>query len=762
MQADRASLGAETASDTLLTRTDGPSEEALRTTIGAGHRPVRMVEHVPEIASASGEDAFAEGRRRFLDQGPERCRDIRACFDRAFALQRLGGVAKGADPIDVYFSDPTYARSSPNVLFDEQWYVDTYADVRDAIAGGDVYSGFVHFIGYGLREGRSPNATLDIELAPRDGEPDDGPLSFNVELYTKSYKIVRKFLECFPLIDAVKFYRIYGCRLGHTVWDLGGFAKKAFGDQLAYEFDHEYYCSTYLGEKVSRSAALQHYTQFGMREGNSPNPSFDELWYRTFYTDINRAVSSGKIQSGFHHYLMSGREEGRRQLHDLKYALETRMAGVTEPRLVQRAHEIDQRLKSLPHRLVPRGASRIWFCLPMLNPDMSFGGYKAVFELIKAAARAGHALGIFITEDATDDLDYFTYRERDRELVSVIKEAVYVNRARGKPIPLSPGDVFVVYSVWDAYVVQPLLKVTNAKRFILLAQEFEPIFYECGSTRALTQDAYRFDHVPLYNSRFLQTYFATHGLGPFAPNKTADNRAALDKGAREGTDYFVFEHVPTRLTVEPRHEDTGSRTLAFYARPEMHAARNLFELGYLALRKLCNEGAFDHRWRFVGLGSLQDDHVLPLGGEHHIEMVQKMPQEDYARFMNSIDIGLSLMLAPHPSVVPFEFAATGAVVVTNTYENRSAPELEAICRNIVPCAPTLAGIEAALRAALTRAEDFQTRERQRLTGTDRSWKETFSSDVLARVLASVTEVAPKEPVRRREHPVLVSERSRSA
>ncbi|MCJ2035237.1 hypothetical protein [Methylobacterium sp. J-068] len=679
------------------------------------------------ILSTDLNDAFAEGRRNFLEHGFGGCRDILDCFDRAVAIRRLGDVALDADPIDIYFSDRSFARISPNLLFDEQWYLDTYEDVRYAVANGSIYSGFVHFVINGVHEGRCPNPTLDVEFVQMDEPSEPSQVDFDVEAYVQTYRIVQRFLECFPLLDAVTFYNLYGRRLGHTIWGDHDEHRKISHDLISHEFDHDYYSSQYLGKKVSRSTALRHYKTLGIREGHNPNPKFDELWYRTFYTDINQAVTAGKIESGFHHYLTSGRQEGRRQAHDLKYALEARLAGVTEPRLVQRAEEIAQRMQSLPHRIVAQGEPRIWFCLPMLNPDMSFGGYKAVFELIKATARAGRAIGIFITEDATDELSYFAYRERDRELVSVIQAAAYVNRVRGKYIPISPNDIFVVYSVWDAYIVQPLLKVTRAKRFLLLAQEFEPIFYECGATRALTQDAYQFPHVPLYNSRFLQTYFAKHAVGPFGERNAP----------REGSDYFVFEHVPTRLSVEAREADTGTRTLAFYARPEMHAARNLFELGYLALRKLCNEGVFDHRWRFVGLGGLQEDHVLPLGEKHQIDMVQKMPLDEYARFMNSIDIGLSLMWAPHPSVVPFEFAATGAVVVTNTYENRSAEELEAICRNIVPCPPTLAGIEAALRRAVARAEDRETRQRQRLIGPDRTWKETFAGDVLDPIFASL-------------------------
>ncbi len=96
---------------------------------------------------------------------------------------------------------------------------------------------------------------------------------------------------------------------------------------------------------------------------------------------------------------------------------------------------------------------------------------------------------------------------------------------------------------------------------------------------------------------------------------------------------------------------------------------------------------FDDSWRFVGLGSLRPDHVLPLGPPAPPGDGAKMPLDAYEQFMSSIDIGVSLMLAPHPSVVPFEFAATGAVVVTNTYENRSKRDLQAICRNITPVPP---------------------------------------------------------------------------
>ncbi|MBE7199572.1 MAG: hypothetical protein INR70_17465 [Parafilimonas terrae] len=676
------------------------------------------------------------GRRRYLALGEQNRRDIAACFDRDLASRRLGRLPAGTDPLEAYFAAPAGMRPSPNLLFDEVWYEEANRDVREAIASGELHSGFVHFVAYGLREGRAPNPALALSL----GEAPPGlPLAakaFDAEGYMAAFPVVRRFVDSFPIIDAFAFYQIFGRRMGHTPLDVHRNAGDLFEAILLNEFDHTYYTATYLNTDASPYEALKHYRDVGARSGHNPNADFDEMWYRTFYSDVNTAFKSGDIISGYYHYVMSGKSEHRRPKHELSYALEVRMGGVTQPQLIQRADDIERRMETVPCRIV-QGEPRTWFCLPTLNPDISFGGYKAVFELIKATARTGRQIGIFITDDPVVGTEYFAHRERDRELVSVVEQAAYVNRKDTPSIGITRDDIFVVYSVWDGYVVQPLLRKTRAKRFLLLAQEYEPIFYECGSTRVLTDEAYRFDHVPLYNSRFLSKYFRAHEIGPFAHSGPEHARAA----PREGRDFFVFEHVPTRLALQPAR-DRQTRTLALYARPEMHAARNLFELAYLALRRLCAEGLFDDRWRFVGLGSLRPDHVLPLSPEHELEMVQKMPLDAYERFMSSIDVGVSLMLAPHPSVVPFEFAATGAVVVTNTYENRSERDLRGVCPNIVPCRPTLEGVEAALRTAVARAEDFETRARQRLVLPDSSWARTFDGPFLDAVYGSLTADQP--------------------
>ena len=81
-------------------------------------------------------------------------------------------------------------------------------------------------------------------------------------------------------------------------------------------------------------------------------------------------------------------------------------------------------------------------------------------------------------------------------------------------------------------------------------------------------------------------------------------------------------------------------------------------------------------------------------------------------------------------MVPFEFATTGALVVTNTFCNRPAEWFEAISQNIVPCEPTLPGVIAAVEAALARVEDFDARADNILIPDNADWPQVFDASFL--------------------------------
>ena len=133
---------------------------------------------------------------------------------------------------------------------------------------------------------------------------------------------------------------------------------------------------------------------------------------------------------------------------------------------------------------------------------------------------------------------------------------------------------------------------------------------------------------------------------------------------------------------------------------------------------------------------------------------EKQTEEDYQRMCGAMDVGVSLMYAPHPSVIPFEFATTGALVVTNVYENRSHEQLRAICGNIVPCESSLPGVVEAIREAVSRVADYDTRQAQAYVPASAGWREVFDK-------AFVESFAGPSPQPRSAHTVVpISGRAR--
>lgn len=614
--------------------------------------------------------------------------------------------------IQKYLSRSGSRRYSPNALFDELWYISMYPDVKTAILGGEVKLGFFHFVQYGIHEGRWPNPVFYQLASASSALP--AMASFDEAAYLVANPHARMFLQHFPICTALHYYNNYGRFFG--VQDTEA-KDPTFHNLMLKEFDHEFYASRYMGGKHSE-LAFQHYLRSGMTDGCSPNTWFDEHWYRAFYADVRDGIAAGELLSGYQHFLCSGRAERRLPCHDLTGALEARIPNVTVPTLLQRVSDLERRASRVAFRVNQAAPPRIWFILPQLNPDMTFGGYTAAFELMSRLHALHYKIGIVCAEDPHADREYFLWGERKQHIRDAIASMPIVNLSHDPAFEIGPHDRVVVYSVWNLELGAQIAAATSCPRPFLLAQEYEPAFHAGSTIRLICENAYGIDHFPIINSQFLLRYFRAHHVGVFG-------RHPAPEPFRE---YSTFEH---RIAPLPRQSSKAlaarrSRLLVAYARPESHAERNLFEVVVLALRQANREGLFGREWRFVGLGALSDIKPICIGEGRVLEMRQKMAEAEYHEHVRSVDIGISLMYAPHPSVVPFELATTGAIVITNTYENRSADDLRAICRNIVPAAPSIAGVVAAIREALALADDFAAREQNALRPSTTRWDESFS------------------------------------
>ena len=625
----------------------------------------------------------------------------------AVAISLGGEQLRHREPIEVYLSAEKFRTLSPNRYFDEIYYRKAHPDVAQHVYEGVFLSGLHHYVAYGAAEGRMPNP--DFERRVRRASVCHAPVDdvAKAETMLAASAEMTAFLRHFPFIDTLDFYNAIGRFISAD--DRADF--RNFVDET---LDAEHYVAAAgLDPQAPRSELVNHYVTEGWRAGLSPRSDFDEAFYLSFYDDVRDAVErEGRLRCGYEHWFVAGRREGRLPRHDLQATLEARFAGITQPVGLSRADDLAAALRPPPVREVARQSRVLHVLVPDLNPDIFFGGYQSLVELLKYLRRHGVDLSIIKTARDIDGLDYFLYHMKDPDLRALF-EAVPAT-GRDTEVEVGPNDRFLAYSGWDALRAQSLLAYTDCQRFSYLVQEYEPIFVEHNSTRFLLASAYATPHFAIFNSSALKTYFLQNCLGVFAGGED-----------RPG-DYTVFEHVLTAPVIQAAHDDAPPRRRTFfvYARPEAHAGRNLFEVAVLALRAALERVELRNAWDFVGAGALSELPDVSLTAEHTLKLKARMAREDYAGLIARTYAGLSLMYAPHPSLVPFELAQNGAIVVTNVYSNRDVAFFRGISENIVPADLTLKDITERLVDALRAADAMDEKAAGRLSGPwSRSWDE---------------------------------------
>jgi hypothetical protein len=360
--------------------------------------------------------------------------------------------------------------------------------------------------------------------------------------------------------------------------------------------------------------------------------------------------------------------------------------------------------------------------IPSIDLRHLFGGYIAKLNLARRLAERGLRVRI-VTVDPAGPLRRTWARELEgfAGLEGLLDRVEVAFGRESQGLEVSRGDAFVATTWWTAHIAHAALRSLGGERFLYLIQEHEPFTFPMGSYAALAGESYRFPHAALFSSDLLREYFRRHRLGVFAEGD----------GPSE-----AFENAITRIEPPAAGELAArrERRLLFYARPEPHAARNMFELGVLALGRALERGAFAG-WTLRGIGTVGARGRLDLGGGDSLELLPRAAQDDYGALLRHHDVGLALMYTPHPSLVPIEMASAGMLAVTNTFENKTADALAAISPNLVAAEPGVEGVAEALCAAAERVEDFAERAAGAQVRWSRSWDESFPDDLLDRLTA---------------------------
>ena len=392
-----------------------------------------------------------------------------------------------------------------------------------------------------------------------------------------------------------------------------------------------------------------------------------------------------------------------------------------EPKRLRVVHE-----KLAPLDFAPRddAPERVNVLIPTIDLDHLFGGYIGKFNLAARLAERGLRVRL-VTVDRVGPLppSWRSTVESYSGLTGLF-DNVEVSFGRESPgIEVSRADRFVATTWWTAHLARRALEGGDRERFLYLIQEYEPFTFEMGSFAALANESYNFPHQALFSTELLRDWFRSRGLGVYADGTSAGDAASVSS-----------QNAITDVRPPPPEElaARGTRRLLFYARPEEHAARNMFELGALALSRAVETGVLSGGWELNGVGTTGGGQAMQLGGAV-LELLPRRDQGAYAELLREHDVGLALMYTPHPSLAPIEMAAAGMLTVTNTFENKTADALAEISPNLVASEPTVDGVVAALAEAVAGAEDPERRVRGADVRWSRSWRDSFDDRLMSNV-----------------------------
>ena len=383
---------------------------------------------------------------------------------------------------------------------------------------------------------------------------------------------------------------------------------------------------------------------------------------------------------------------------------------------------IRQRTAPLSLDVSGNAPHRINLLIPMIDSRYIFGGYITKFNLALRLAEAGFDTRIVVVDPGPCPPEVWSSELQGFPGLGCLFDNVETANAADRSVPLevSPDDVFIATTWWTAHVARQAVLALGKERFIYLIQEYEPFTHPMGTFASLASQTYTFPHYAIFSTEFLRDYFRQNSLGVFAE---ACGMGETNSVSFQNTITSVGEITAADLS------DRHPRKLLLYARPEPHAARNMFEIAVLAISQAVKKGYFDAEWEFYGIGTVGPGLHVPLSDEITMQLLPRQSQDSYRDVLRSHDLGMSLMYTPHPSLVPIEMASAGMLVVTNTYANKTRDKLTAISTNLIGAEPEVDALSLALRDAVSKIDDYESRVRGSRVAWSKDWEEAFNPQV---------------------------------
>ena len=281
-------------------------------------------------------------------------------------------------------------------------------------------------------------------------------------------------------------------------------------------------------------------------------------------------------------------------------------------------------------------------------------------------------------------------------------------------ISMLPDDIFIASAWWDAHLLNQL---PLTQKFIYLVQDFEPIFYNNSDNYVLSEETYKQESfVPLCNTKL---------MSDFMKERKYNNEFA--KGS------LYFEPAVSRIEsgVSLQKGAGEKRRLFLYGRPDVH--RNLFFTALESIDHALKAGFLEgNEWEFcmAGQDGVPD---IDLASGVKVKNLGKMSLDAYIDFSKTVDIAVSLMMAPHPNYPTLEFSSIGSAVVTTKYSNKT--DLTNYSKNIIT---SDIGVES-ISGAIKKASEMSYKDRIKNVSQNNindNWEEALD-ETLKKVLKSI-------------------------
>lgn len=272
-----------------------------------------------------------------------------------------------------------------------------------------------------------------------------------------------------------------------------------------------------------------------------------------------------------------------------------------------------------------------WYMWPF--ESAYYGGVMTILRFAAHMRQQGVRQRVLICGGA----DVREVNARIAEVFPVLADTEVIALDSAEAIANIPHADISFATLWTtAYV---LLRVRNAGLKFYFMQDYEPLFYPAGSTYAQAELTYRFGFYGIGNAQSIREIYVNdyggqaHTLAP-------------------AVDTSIFHLPATPRAAAPLR-------LFYYARPGV--PRNSFELAACALRRLKHRMGSAVEIDCAGANWKPEDYGL--GGL--VNALGMLPYRATADLYQRCHVGLVMMMTRHPSYLPFELMACGALVVSN-------------------------------------------------------------------------------------------------